>query len=291
MKSSTTVLVEKNRKLLSIDNQLNKYLSKKALYSAFFCAISITGTTAAFSSTIQNCSAQQFDETATVKYVHDGDTIRLSDKRKVRLIGIDTPELARKGRPEQPYAADAKKALKTLLADNKNRVNLVYGKEKKDRYGRTLAHLYLDNGSNVQAELISRGLAIAFTTPPNTRLSDCYSSVEASSRLSRRGIWSHQKYQPLKTTNLSTVTKGFHIVEDTVKKIRINPKTIWINLENKLNVQIRGKDRHYFDIKSVQCLAGKSIQIRGWLHPKKVGAYMSLRHPSALHIMGDKVCN
>lgn len=226
-----------------------------------------------------------------VKYVHDGDTIRLIDNRKVRLIGIDTPELARKGQSAQPYAFDAKRTLKTLLSQNNNAVNLVYGKDRKDRYGRTLAHLFLDSGLNVQAELISQGLAIAFTTPPNTRFSDCYANIEDSSRLLQRGIWTHKKYQSLKTKKLTAVTKGFHIIEDRVKNINLNSKSIWISLENGLKIQIREKDRHYFDKNSLSCLVGQSIRIRGWLHPKKTGAYMSLRHPSALNIMTDNICD
>jgi len=38
------------------------------------------------------CPADSFDETTTVRYIHDGDTLHLKDGRKVRLIGINTPE-------------------------------------------------------------------------------------------------------------------------------------------------------------------------------------------------------
>ena len=280
--------MEKNRKLLNIGRLSNNNLSKKALFSAFFCFCALLST-APLATT--ECSTLKFDETATLKYVHDGDTIRLTDGRKVRLLGIDTPELARKGRPAQPFALDAKKALKSLLSKNNGKVNLVYGTEKKDRYKRTLAHLYLNNGENVQSKLISQGLAIAFATPPNIWMSDCYSSIESAARLTNRGIWADPKYKAKNTNQITSDTKGFQIIEGHVENVSIKPKNVWINLENDLSIQIRKKDRHYFDDETLGCLAGKPIQIRGWLHSKEKSSYMSLRHPSALTLIGDKTCN
>ena len=282
--------MEKNHKLLNFRNLSDKNSSKKALLSAFFCApllfctLSIIASPSAISLPLGNCDTQQFDETATLKYVHDGDTIRLSDNRKIRLLGIDTPELAHKGRPTQPFALDAKKSLKTLLSKNNGVVNLVYGKEKKDHYGRTLAHLFLDSGLNVQTALISQGLAIAFATPPNVRLTDCYSSVEAETRLTNQGIWGTPKYRTLPADMVTNSTKGFHIIESKVNDVRIRPKSAWINLQNNINIKIQAKDLQYFDSKSLMRLKGSTIQIRGWLHPKEKGFFMSLRHPSALRI-------
>jgi len=274
---------------------LHRYLqngiSKKALFSAFFYVSTVSATSPALSTTTDSCNTQQFDDTATLKYVHDGDTIRLTDDRKIRLLGIDTPELARKGNPAQPYALDAKKALKVLLSNNSGRVNLVYGNERKDRYGRVLAHLYLDNGQNVQSALISQGLAIAFTTPPNTRLAKCYSTIDAESQLSERGIWSHQKYKPLQAYKVTGSIDGFRIIEGAVHGVNIKPKSIWIKLENNINIKIKNKDRQYFKVETLSCLTGKTVQIRGWLHPKEKGSYMSLRHPSAIKLIGNEICD
>ena len=57
-------------------------------------------------------------------------------------------------------------------------IGLAYGNQRLDRYGRTLAHAYLPDGLNLQAWLIEQGHAIAFTTPPNDRMSDCYRQRE-----------------------------------------------------------------------------------------------------------------
>lgn len=286
MKNSTTVLVEKNLKLLNYNN-----LSKKALFSAFFYGLILCTLKPAFSATsADRCASPQFDEKAKVKYVHDGDTLHLTDKRKIRLIGIDTPELARKGKTTQPYAIAAKKALKALVATGQNKIGLIYGRDKLDHYGRTLAHLFLTTGTNIQAELISQGLAVAYTTPPNTRYSECYANLESHSRQSKKGFWTHDKYAIRHADTLLADTKGFLIIKGTVNKLNLKSKNIWIKLENNINVQIREKDRHYFNTDELSCLRGKPIQIRGWLHPDDNGFYMSLRHPSALDISEANGC-
>ena len=87
-----------------------------------------------------DCSAHQANlEPATVRYVSDGDTVVLTDQRRVRLIGINTPELGHKGNPNQPLAIRARDQLRALLFTENNRVKLRLGKEKQDRHGRWLA--------------------------------------------------------------------------------------------------------------------------------------------------------
>ena len=81
--------------------------------------------------------------------VIDGDTV-VSEEQKIRLLGINTPE-----RDEQ-YYEQAKKFLEDKIL-NKS-VKLVYGRNKKDRYGRTLAYVFL-NGKNMNKELVEEGLA------------------------------------------------------------------------------------------------------------------------------------
>ena len=76
------------------------------------------------------CSSGQFDETSKIRYIYDGDTLRLNDGRKIRLIGINTPELAHDGKPAEAFAFEAKNTLKSLFKNDKS-IALVYGKEKK----------------------------------------------------------------------------------------------------------------------------------------------------------------
>ena len=57
-----------------------------------------------------DCPADRIDEYVEVADVHDGDTVRLVDGRKLRLIGFNTPELARDESPAEPLATEARQA-------------------------------------------------------------------------------------------------------------------------------------------------------------------------------------
>ena len=80
-------------------------------------------------------------EQATVAGHYDGDTLRLADDRRVRLLGIDTPEMNyRKGTP-QPLAQRALQRTQSLLPKG-GPVRLARDRQAQDRYGRLLAHAY-----------------------------------------------------------------------------------------------------------------------------------------------------
>ncbi len=250
-------------------------LKKALLISAFFIASNAQAL---------DCPASHIDESAQLRYVHDGDTLKLKDGRKIRLLGIDTPELARKNQPAQPYAKKARDYLKQLLARHQNRLGLAYGIERKDKYGRNLAHLYLSNGQSIQASLLSAGLATAYVTPPNTNHSDCYRAAEKQAMLAGKGIWSLPQYQ-LKTLNqLSKQDKGFRRIRGRVSRSYGTSRGWWIVLGNRLRVQIKKQDLLYFKPRRLKQLVGKTITLRGWLHPSKKSFYMNLRHPDNMSV-------
>ena len=229
-----------------------------------------------------NCAPHQISETATVQYVHDGDTVRLKDGRKLRLIGINTPELARDHQPEQAMAQQARLQLMALLRQSNYRIMLQFGPEAKDRYQRSLAHIYLPNGTNIQQALLEAGLATAYTTPPNDQLSDCYRRSEQDARKARRGIWQLAQYQVKSVASLSNQDQGFHIIQGRVSRITHDPKGTRIYLDNKARLSIRKADLIYFPAGFIPALKSKSIIVRGWLHSQKHRFIMSLRHPDAI---------
>ncbi len=267
---SSTVASARAKQQILLLAMLKKALSVSAFFIGFFPSAS-AGT--------QTCIASQINETAQVRYVHDGDTLKLIDNTKVRLLGIDTPELARKNKPAQAFALQAKYALQKLIQQNQQQVGLADGTEKFDKYNRRLAHLYLRNGDSIQARLLRQGLASAYTTPPNIRLSHCYQQTEAFARQQKLGIWSLPQYQIKSLPQLSKKDKGFRRVKGRVSRAYASKKGFWIILGNKLRIQIRQRDLMYFKQQSLQQLVGKTVQIRGWLHPNKQGFYMNLRHP------------
>ncbi len=115
--------------------------------------------------------------------VIDGDTIELLDGERVRYIGMDTPEM----RPVEAYAKAATEANRELVEEKM--VRLVLDVEERDRYGRLLAYVYVDD-TFVNAELVRRGLAQVATYPPNVRHEEHFLKLQRQAREAGRGLWS-----------------------------------------------------------------------------------------------------
>ena len=232
----------------------------------------------------ENCPSQHYDASAIVKYVHDGDTVKLDDGRKIRLIGINAPELARDGRKAEKHALAARDLLRSLLSKHNNHIQIVHGKERKDHYQRLLAHLFLPDGTNLQAQLLSYGLAAAITIPPNKHFSSCYQQIEKRAYCEKKGLWSH-KIPTL--ADLDDSANGFHILKGKLQAIQKSRKGLWLTLEHGLSLRITTQQLALFDQQRLKSLIGQSIIVRGWLQPKrnpKPGQrfYMQLKHPSSI---------
>ena len=227
------------------------------------------------------CSSRQYDETTSIKYIHDGDTLHLKDGRKVRLIGINTPEIAHGEKTAEPFSYRAKDALSGLFSDDKT-ISLIYGNDKYDRYKRLLAHAFTGDGENVQATLLKLGLARSVTFPPNTQFSSCYKQQERKARCARAGLW--KKTPLLSAENIRDKDIGFQLIRGKLNKISINKKGIWLKLDNTLTIGIRPDDKQLFDIDAIRALLEKDIVVRGWLNKSKYKTpyYMRIRHPSSI---------
>ena len=258
-------------------------IKKALIFGAFFIACFLPG----FSFS-QSCSNFTSHEKARITYIHDGDTVRLSDQRKVRLIGIDTPELARRrGQQqltEQPFATTARNYARQLIDQHGRKITLMPGSEARDRYGRYLFHIQLADGSLLQTRLLEAGLAVAYTTPPNQLLSHCYKQSEKLARTQNKGIWSHEKYQPIDSQKLTSQHKGFHLVRGNVTHIGESKKAFWINFNQHFAARIRKSDLMYFTA-PLDSLVGQQVIVKGWLRQYKNKHQVSVRHPSAIDII------
>ncbi len=121
--------------------------------------------------------------TAVCTRVIDGDTIELDSGEHVRYIGIDTPEM----RPLEAWAEAATKANRELVEGKT--VLVVPGVQQRDRYGRLLAYVWVDDVF-VNEELVRRGYARVATYPPNVRYQERFLAAEREARGADRGLWS-----------------------------------------------------------------------------------------------------
>jgi micrococcal nuclease len=146
------------------------------------------------------CAAAFAADVRTVRSVTDGDTLVLDDGRRVRLIGVDTPEMSNASRNSssarrnkldertvQSFAKQAKAFLKTTVEGRAVRVE--YDQEKTDKYGRTLAYVYRkEDGLFVNAEIVRQGYGFAYTRFP-FRFLDEFRALQKEARNESRGLW------------------------------------------------------------------------------------------------------
>jgi micrococcal nuclease len=124
--------------------------------------------------------------------ITDGDTIHVAvggRDVKVRLIGIDTPEVHKPGTPVQCFGRRATARNAQLIAGRD--VLLRLDAETRDRYGRLLAYVYRrPDGLFVNAVLVNEGYARTLTIPPNVRFAGRFARLAQDARRAGRGLWS-----------------------------------------------------------------------------------------------------
>ena len=136
----------------------------------------------------------------TVKRVIDGDTLVVSinnQDRRVRMLGVDTPETVHPKKGVQPYGKEASNFTKQSLTGR--RVWLEYDSSPLDRYERHLAYIWLEkpakiNESSIRREmfnarLLLEGYAKVMIIKPNKRYEDLFKKFQSEAQSSKRGLW------------------------------------------------------------------------------------------------------
>jgi len=125
---------------------------------------------------------------AIVSWVIDGDTFQTSDGERVRLLGIDSPEYQPHRRKIDPFGKEASEFAKKTLTGKK--VLLEGDVEPKDKYGRTLAYVYLPDGTFVNESIVAQGLAKSRYYKPNGKHREELKAAQKAAKKAKKGIWS-----------------------------------------------------------------------------------------------------
>lgn len=129
----------------------------------------------------------------SVSAIVDGDTIHVDRGGRttiIRLLGIDTPELHDRNdpaAPPQPLAREAANFTRHTLAGKHVRLEFEPG-DRLDRFGRTLAYVFLDDGTLFNRELVRQGYARAYTRYA-FRYAEQLRADESAARREQRGLW------------------------------------------------------------------------------------------------------
>jgi endonuclease YncB( thermonuclease family) len=127
-------------------------------------------------------------EAAQVAHVVDGDTVDLVDGRRIRLLGIDAPEVAHGDEPGGPFGNESRQWLRDRIEGRA--VTLRYESRRTDRYGRTLAWLFTESGELINQQALETGrakLLADYGLPLD--LEPALRQAEAQARVRELGVW------------------------------------------------------------------------------------------------------
>ncbi|MFN3479281.1 MAG: thermonuclease family protein [Thermodesulfovibrionales bacterium] len=119
--------------------------------------------------------------------VHDGDTLSIkvnNREERVRLIGIDAPELG-----QEPWGKRAKRRLQDIIKRTDKIVRIELDVEERDKYGRLLAYLWTKDGRLINEEMIKSVHALLYTIPPNVKYVERLREAQEIASKKKVGLW------------------------------------------------------------------------------------------------------
>ncbi|MEE9530732.1 MAG: thermonuclease family protein [Syntrophobacteria bacterium] len=131
-----------------------------------------------------------------VHWVDDGDTIVVAGGERVRYLGINTPEVAHKDEPGEPFGDEAKAFNKKLVQGHW--INLELAEQQRDPYGRLLAYVFLADGTFVNGELVRQGYAHLLRKQPKLRYWERLLALQRQALKKKKGMWSLPVVKPEK---------------------------------------------------------------------------------------------
>ena len=130
--------------------------------------------------------SSQSAELAVVKRVIDGDTIELNDGRKVRYIGVNTPELHHPTKGVQCFGKEAMEKNKELVEGKE--IKMKKDVSETDRYKRLLRYIWVGD-IFVNEYLAREGYAFQATFPPDVAYVNLFKKAAEEARLNNKGLW------------------------------------------------------------------------------------------------------
>jgi micrococcal nuclease len=231
----------------------------------------------------------------TVTQIVDGDTLLLDTGLVVRLIGIQAPKLAlgREGLADWPKAAEAKAALETVALNKP--VLLRYGGADLDRYGRTLAQVFVTDGNNgwAQAKMLEAGMARVYSFPDNRACLPDLFSAEGRARVAGLGIWGDLYYRVRRAerpADLVPLEGHYELVEGRVLNAERAGGRVYLNFgryyKEDFTAVIDAKALRLFAEAGIDplTLGGALVRVRGWIEVRD-GPRVAVTHPEQVEVL------
>jgi len=218
-----------------------------------------------------------------IKKIYDGDTLLLMNGQKVRLLGINTPEVEGRNKSSQAGGEEAKQWLIARLKKQKIRVETDV--EKKDKYGRLLAHVFTEDKQHINLELVGEGLASINVYPPNLKYINELLKAEHQAEQKIKGIWGEEAYAIKLVENIKSGSfKGWQRISGTVKSVHHARKNSYLKFSDYFSLKIAKKSFKFFP--ELESYIGKKLEVRGWINRYKNKYSLFVRHSSAIKEAG-----
>lgn len=241
------------------------------------------------------CENLRDGQKGTVTSIVDGDTVMLDTGLVVRLIGIQAPKLAlgRDGFEDWPKAEEAKAALAAIALNRP--VILRHGGEDIDRYGRSLAQLYVTGESPgwVQEEMLASGMARVYSFPDNRACLPELFAAEARARVGNLGIWADPYYRVRRAErplDLSALDGHYELVEGRVVAAARAGGLVFLNFGRRYSEDftavIDAKAQRLFASSGIDplTLGGALVRVRGWVESRN-GPSIPVTHPEQIEVL------
>lgn len=225
---------------------------------------------------------------AQVTTILDGDTFLTKDAGRVRIIGVDTPELGREGKPDEPLAQVARNTLRALILGRT--VTLVGDGRATDHYGRRLAHVQLANGEDVGALLVKEGLAMAYVDdPPNSRARD-YIALEEKARREGKGLWAGGGNKLIHQAEARNHQGCYCLVRGLVVNASMTQDWVFLNFGKDYTKdftisisRLNWRQNFQPGPDPVELFAGKAVEVRGRIRDHD-GPMIEVEHPLQMRV-------
>lgn len=196
----------------------------------------------------------------------DGDTLRTPSGERIRLIGVNSPELGKDRRAAEPFSRRARDELQDFL-ERGGRFAIREGDPARDRFGRTLAHVRRhvagEAGWDLSARQLYLGLGMQVVVGSNVEQVGCYQRMERSARTAGRGIWGHPAFAPVAAGEVGAKDAGFLQLRGKVVSVETSRSAYWLELDGPVAIRLA---RSYFSGRGVgDGLVGRTVVTRGWL--------------------------
>lgn len=161
-----------------------------AVIAVIFGKTSIGSFLSGIQASITDQALQSSGAAGNVERVVDGDTLIVmyeGVRERVRMIGVDTPESVHSDQTKNTKEGKTASDYTGQLLSGKT-VELEFDTEKRDRYGRLLAYVYVD-GKMINRELLKSGMARIMTVPPNVKYAEDFKQLQKEAARSKKGFW------------------------------------------------------------------------------------------------------